>query len=110
MKILLPSPHAGSVVWALKGHTDTNVYQSAFFEVHLPDRAMRFLAQGQFLAWSPDGKRFCTAPGRIPGFSRRCRRPTGCAAGNRGGRRGKLKTIMPEPVWVTGADWRKGTL
>ena len=110
---LLPSPRPGTVVYALNEHNSTVGALAAFFRVPLSDGAMQFLAEGQFLAWSPDGSRFCTAPGRDT-WTYKERKWDGTfrtvwaaplQVGSSGG--GRLKTITPDLVWVTGADWRK---
>lgn len=109
---LLPSPRPGTVIYALNEHNSTVGTLAAFFRVSLPDGAARFLAEGQFLAWSPDGRRFCTAPGRdlwtYPERTWAGRDKWVWAAPLRvgTGAPGKLKTITPGLVWVTGADWR----
>ena len=87
--------------------------RAAFFRVSLSDGGMHFLAEGQFLTWSPDGSRFCTAPGRDTwtypekrgdgAYKTVWAAPLLVSAYSYG----KLKTITPGLVWVVGADWRK---
>ncbi len=109
---LLSSPRPNMVVWALNEHDSTVGALAAFFQVSLPAGAMRFLAQGQFLVWSWQGSRFCTAPGRDT-WPYRERKWDGTfktvwAAPLQVGALGSQpKSITPGLVWVTGADWRK---
>ena len=110
---LQPSPHSGTVVYALNEHNSTVGARAAFFRVSLSDGGMHFLAEGQFLTWSPDGSRFCTAPGRDTwtypekrgdgAYKTVWAAPLLVSAYSYG----KLKTITPGLVWVVGADWRK---
>jgi hypothetical protein len=109
---LQSSPRPNTVVYALNEHDSTVGAQAAYFRVSLAGGAMHFLAQGQFLAWSPDGRRFCTAPGRDTWTYKERKwdgtyRTVWAAPLQIGEPGGKLKTVTPGIVWVTGADWRK---
>jgi hypothetical protein len=68
-------------------------------------------ADGQFLAWSPDHRSFCSAPHRDLSFyegkgsNERSVWTAPLQIGSRNS--GNLRTITPGLVFVTGADWRK---
>lgn len=83
-----------------------------FYLVDLASGATHFMADGQFLVWSPDGERFCTAPHRDLSTYQKLKadydRDVWTAPlqiGYRSG--GTLRTITPGLVYVTGADWRR---
>ncbi|MDQ2798440.1 MAG: hypothetical protein M3Y13_02210, partial [Armatimonadota bacterium] len=111
--LLFGLPHAQSaVVYAVNEHNSTVGTEYLFLRLALASNTMRVLADGQFLAWSPDGRRFCTAPGRDtlpyskwPDGTVRTVWGAPLQVGQANG--GKLRTISHGLVWVTGADWRK---
>ena len=63
MDVLLPMP-GQDLVYAANDHNSTVGVEFEFFRLRPETGALRRLTEGQFLAWSPDGLRFCTAPGR----------------------------------------------
>lgn len=92
-------------------HDSTTGTNYCFFTADLRTGIVRSLADGQFLSWSPDGSRFCTAPGRDLGpygkKSDGSERTVWVAPLKVGTAEGKLRTITPGTVWVVGGDWRK---
>lgn len=113
---LLPGPpHQKALVYALNNHNSTVGTDYLFLLLPAAPGGMRYLTQGQFLSWSPDGSRFCTAPGRdtTPYEKRANSRPGDAyrlvwtaplyvrAAGG-----GRMKALTPRLSYVTAADWR----
>lgn len=113
--LLFGIPRAqNAVVYAVNNHNSTVGVDFVFLRLFLPTSAMRFLADGQFLAWNESGTRFCTAPGRDtlpyskwPDGTVRTVWAAPLQVGSVKG--GKVKTISHGLVWVIGADWRKKT-
>ena len=109
--ILLPMPGT-DLVYASNNHNSTVGTDYLFYQVKPDTGAMRYLTEGQFLAWSPDGSRFCVAPGRDTTFYEH-------RAGHedrlvwfaplyvRAASGGKMQQITPRLSYVNGADWRK---
>ena len=70
----------------------------------------RYLAESQFVAWSPDHRSFCAAPGRDLA-------PYGSKLGAKsvwvaplevvGVPDGKTRILQDGLIWVMAADWRK---
>ena len=54
----------GRLIYALNNHNSTVGVDWLFYRLAPATGAMTYLTEGQFLAWSPDKMRFCTAPGR----------------------------------------------
>lgn len=124
---LLPAPGHG-LIYADNRHTSTVGTNFAFYRLNPATGALHYLTEGQFLAWSPDGARFCTAPGRDTTPFEKRREPlaveTGASQEQRDEARyrtvwaaplyvraaggGKMRQITPRLSWVTGADWRRG--
>jgi hypothetical protein len=102
-------------VYGVNEHNSTVGTDFLFLRLDLSTNTMRAIADGQFLAWSPDGLRFCTAPGRDtlpysrwPDGTERTVWAAPLQVGQVNGG-GKVKTISRGLVWVTGADWRNTT-
>ncbi len=69
---------------------------------------MTKITDGQFLAWAPDGQRFCTSPahgGMDYGKTGKSLYVASLEIGSV--KTDKLKEIVTGLVWVTGADWRR---
>lgn len=116
----------GGLVYGINYHNSTVGVDWAFFQLDLPADTMRYLTEGQFLAWSPDGARFCTAPGRdtTPYEKRRFPFAVGPnptveerAAAEyrtvwsaplyiRATSGGPMRALTPRLSYVTSADWR----
>lgn len=146
LPLLFPAPYAGGggdsddpatalgslyrrpvLVYGINEHNSTVGVDWAFFRLQLTPNTMRYLTQGQFLAWSPDGLRFCTAPGRDTTVYDRRRYPFAVPKGAtpqeraedehrlvwsaplyiRAAGGGPMRALTPRLSWVTGADWRK---
>lgn len=110
---LLSIPGARNAIVVVDNeHNSTVGIQFGYYRVDLRTGRLSKLADGQFLAPAPDGKRFCTAPGRDLGpygKKRDGRRRTVWVAPLQVGLMtgGNLRTIAPGTVWVVGADWRR---
>lgn len=120
--VLLPMP-GYSLVYAANNHNSTVGTDHFFYRLNPDTGALRSLREGQFLAWSPDGSRFCVAPGRdTTPYDKR--RQAHLAQGFdqvaeayrlvwsaplyvRAAGGGKMQQITPRLSYVTGADWRK---
>lgn len=88
--------------------------QTSVFLLDMRTRQARRLPGATDFFWSPDGRRFCTAPGRDtlpyskwPDGTVRTVWAVPLQVGSVKG--SKLKTISRGLVWVIGADWRKKT-
>ena len=125
---LLPMPGA-KLVYAVSNHNSTVGIDYLFYRLNPDTGALHYLTEGKFLAWSPDGSRFCVAPGRDTTPYEK--RPSPYAADPdataqerlgeayrlvwsaplyvRAAAGGPMKQITPRLSYVTGADWRKGT-
>lgn len=86
----------------------SNRPNTAFWLADTATGKMTDVVAGQFIAWSPDGKQFCTAPARQLAPYGKSKRlyvsslQVGASTGQK-----KLRTISGGLVWVTGADWRR---
>ncbi len=108
---LLPMPGT-DIVYAANNHNSTVGTDYFFYRLNPSTGVLRPLTGGQFLAWSPDGSRFCVARGRDTAVYEK--RPDGRdrlvwfaplyvrAAGG-----GPMRQLTPRLSWVIGADWRK---
>ncbi|MBV9851152.1 MAG: PD40 domain-containing protein [Armatimonadetes bacterium] len=110
---LLPGP--AGCPWALwaENNSISSWHDVLYSRLDIKAKRLTLLAEGQFLALSPDGARFCVAPHReiVPYARRRDGTARGVwAAPLRVGQAdgGRPRTITPRLVWVTGADWRRG--
>lgn len=109
--LLLPMPSPG-LVYASNNHNSTVGTDYLFYRVSPNTGAMRYLTEGQFLAWSPDGSRFCVAPGRDTTFyehrpGREDRLVWVAPLYVRAAGGGPMRQITPRLSYVMGADWRK---
>ena len=125
---LLPMP-GGGLVYAANQRNSTSHENYFFYRINAATGKLRYLTEGQFLAWSPDGSRYCVAPCRdtMPYEKRKVPLPVDPSesAKERSGDKylmiwiaplyvrivagGPMKQITPRLSYVTGADWRKGT-
>jgi len=123
--LLLPMP-GGGLVYAANNRDSTTHENYLFYRLNAATGELRYLTDGQFLAWSPDGSRFCVAPCRdtAPYEKRKVPLPvdTRESAKERSGDEfrmvwvaplfiraasgGKMQQITPRLSYVTGADWR----
>ena len=108
-------PRQNALVYALNNHNSTVGTDYLFLLLPVATGEMRYLTQGQFLSWSPDGSQLCTAPGRdtTPYDKRANPRP-----GNayrlvwtaplyvRATAGGPMQALTPRLSYVTAADWR----
>lgn len=108
-------PRQNALVYALNNHNSTVGTDYLFLLLPVATGEMRYLTQGQFLSWSPDGSQLCTAPGRdtTPYDKRANPRPGNAyrlvwtaplyvrAAGG-----GPMRALTPRLSYVTAADWR----
>lgn len=122
---LLPAP-GQALVYATNDYDSTIGTNFLFYSLLPGTGALRYLTEGQFLAWSPDGSRFCVARGRSTASYEKRRQPYALerdaskqdrddaeyrqvwvaplyiqAAG------GPMRQLTPNLSYVTGADWRK---
>lgn len=120
--VLLPMPRT-DLVYAVDNHNSTVGTDYLFYRLNPHMGVLNYLTKGQFLAWSPDGTRFCVAPGRDTTPYEKRKEPylvqdfgqtdaqyrtvwfaplyVRAAAG------GPMKQITPRLSYVTGADWRR---
>ena len=124
---LLPMP-GGGLVYAANERNSTSHENYFFYRLDAATGKLRYLTEGQFLAWSPDGSRFCAAPCRDTTRYEKRKSPFAVAPGDPAEYRsdaayrlvwaaplyvraagGPMKQITPRLSYVTGADWRKGT-
>ena len=114
-------------MYAANNHNSTVGRDYLFYRLTPETGALHYLTEGQFLAWSPDGSRICTAPGRdtTPYEKRRYAFAVqkGASAEERtedeyrlvwsaplyvrASAGGSMWALTPRLSWVTGADWRK---
>jgi len=111
-RLQMSLPATSWLVYALNNHNSTVGTDYLFFLANIKTGEMQYLTEGQFLAWSPDGSRFCTAPGRdTTSYEKRAGRDdrTVWAAPLyvRKITDGPMRALTPRLSWVTGADWRK---
>ena len=122
----LASMPANGLVYGINYHNSTVGVDWAFFRISLSADTMTYLTEGQFLAWSPDGSRFCTAPGRDTTPYEKRRFPFAVRKGASAEERaeddyrtvwsaplyiretngGPMRQLTPRLSWVIGADWR----
>lgn len=123
---LLPAP-GHDLLYAANNHDSTVGTDYFFYRLNPDTGAMRYLTEGRFLAWSPDGSRFCMAPGRDTTSYEKRKEPLETLKGAspyeitqaqyrqvyssplfvRATAGGPLRQITPRLSFVTGADWRK---
>ena len=119
---LIAMPDQGHIIDAYNNHNSTVGVDYLYFDVKLKVEQIHYFTEGQFLAWSPDGKRFCTAPGRDTVPYEKRRYPFKDAIPNdvegkyrmvwsaplfvRATSGGPMRQITPRLSWVTAADWR----
>ena len=107
----------GRLVYALNNHNSTVGVDWLFYQLAPATGAMSYLTEGQFLAWSPDKTRFCTAPGRDTTPYEK--RPYPYVDGGnvrtvwaaplyiRAAAGGPMRQLTPRLSWVIDADWRR---
>jgi hypothetical protein len=119
-------PRPGGLIYGINYHNSTVGVDWAFFRLDLPANTMHYLTEGQFLAWSPDRSRFCTAPGRDTTPYEKRRFPFAVRPGASAEERadaeyrtvwfaplyiraasgGSMRALTPRLSYVTSADWR----
>jgi len=108
-------PRQNALVYALNNRNSTVGTDYLFLLLPSATGEMRYLTQGQFLSWSPDGSRLCTAPGRdtTPYEKRTDPRPGdpyrlvwSAPLYVRAASGGPMKALTPRLSYVTAADWR----
>jgi len=120
--ILLPMPGA-DLVYASNNHNSTVGTDYLFYRLNPAAGELRYLTEGQFLAWAPDGSRFCVAPGKDTTPYQKRKMPYSVQYYGqtvaqyqmvwsaplyvRAARGGKMQQITPRLSYVDGADWRK---
>ncbi len=124
--LLLPTP-GQDFVYAANDHNSTVGVEYEFYRLRPGAGTLHRLTEGQFLAWSPNGLRFCVAPGKDTTAYEKRRQPyavePGASAEERSGDEyrqvwsaplyvraasgGKMRQLTPRLSYVTGADWRK---
>lgn len=109
--MLLPMPGT-DLVYASNNHNSTVGTDYLFYRVNPNTGTFKYLTEGQFLAWSPDGSWFCAAPGRDTTFyehrqGREDRLVWVAPLYVRAAGGGKMQQITPRLSYVNGADWRK---
>jgi len=117
----------GALVYAANNHNSTVGTDYLFYRLTPETGMLHYLTEGQFLAWSPDGLRFCTAPGQdtIPYQKRhdpfavsKDASPEERVAGEyrlvwsaplyiRATVGGPMRALTPRLSYVMGADWRR---
>ena len=102
---LLPMPGRG-LVYAANAHNSTVGTDYLFYRLNPETKALHYLTEGQFLAWSPDGANFCTAPGRDTTAYDGRRLVWSAPLYVRAAAGGPMRPLTPRLSWVTGADWR----
>lgn len=95
-------------------HNSTTGTYYGLYVVDTTKSSLTFLAETQFLAWSPDHRRMCTSPGRdMVNYERKADgtwRTVWVAPLNVVDvPSGKLRQLQGGLIWVTGADWRHQT-
>lgn len=101
-----------SVIFKYDASFTSNIGIAIFFRVNIATGAMRPLAEGYSLAWSPRGTYFCTntqsntAPYERPKDGRQ-RMVWVSSLQIVSAKGGKLRNIVSGLVWVDGCDWRK---
>jgi hypothetical protein len=109
-----------TLVYALSNSNSTVGVDYLFLIMPPNNGALSYLIEGQFLAWSPDGTFFCSAPGRdkTPYEKRPLADEGGPLAEGRtvwtaplyvrAIKNGPMRQLTPRLSLVTGADWRRG--
>ena len=124
--MLFPMP-GGGLVYAANNHNSTVGTDYAFYRLNPHTGAFHLLTKGRFLAWSPDGTRFCVARGRdttpydrrrdppppLPGetpddkYWREHRLVWAAPLFVRAAGGGPMRQLTPRLSYVIGADWRR---
>ena len=127
LALLVGHSPSASLLYALNNHNSTVGVDYLFFSLDAVTGAAEYLNEGQFLAWSPDGREFCIAPGRDTTLYDRRRYAFAVRKGATARERaedehrlvwsaplyiraasgGPMRALTPRLSWVTGADWRK---
>lgn len=123
---LFPVP-GGGLVYGANNHNSTVGTDYAFYRLNPNTGAFQWITTGQFLAWSPDGTRFCVVRGRDTVLYDRRRDPPPPQPGEtpddkatrehrlvwaaplfvRAAEGGPMHQLTPRLSYVTGADWRR---
>ena len=109
---VIPIPHdSHNVILKVDNSNSTTRPLYTLCRVDTESGQLSALCEGQFLRFAPDGKRFCTAPGRDLGpygKNKEGKPRTVWVAPLQIGQTaiGKLRAITPGTLWVTSADWR----
>ena len=123
--LLLAVP-GGGLIYAVNNHNSTVGTDYLFYQLNPSTGTLRYLTEGQFLAWSPDGSHFCTAPGRDTTPYEKRKEPYAIPKGAladeitdaeyrmvwfaplyvRATAGGPMRQLTPWLSIVTGADWR----
>ena len=123
---ILPMP-GSDLVYAANNHNSSVGTDYLFYRLNPTTGTLHYLTEGQFLAWSPSGSHFCTAPGRDTTPYEKRKVPYTVRAGAaveersedkyrtvwaaplyvRAAGGGKMRQLTPRLSYVTGADWRK---
>ncbi len=112
-----PAEHGGMVlsepkntlVFALDNHNSTVGTDFLFFRMPRDGSAMSYLTEGQFLAWSPNGRQFAVAPGRDTTNYDGKRSVWYAPLFVRAAASGPMRQITPRLSDVIGADWRSAS-
>ena len=109
---LLPVPRSSRMVTYVQDEGNSSSRpDNVYYLAETRTGRMRKFAGGQFLAWSPDASKFCTAEARhlldygkpVQGYQKSLYAASLQVGWTRGG---TVKSVTPGLVWVTGADWR----
>ena len=119
---LLPVP-GSDLVYAVNIHNSTVGSDYLFYRLKPATGKFRYLTEGQFLAWAPNGSRFCVAPGKhttpyekrkvpysVQDYGQtiaRYRLVWSAPLYVRSASGGKMRQLTPRLSYVDGADWRK---
>lgn len=116
---ILPMP-GKELVYAANNHNSEIGTDYLFYRLVPATGKLRYLTEGQFLAWVPGGSRFCVAPGKhtTPYEKRKHPYDLGWPDGHyrmvwsaplyvRAASGGKMRQLTPRLSYVDGADWRK---
>lgn len=124
--VLFPQP-GGGLVYGANNYNSTVGTNYAFYRLNPNTGALQAITTGQFLAWSPDGTRFCVARGRVTVPYERRRDPPLAEPGEtpegrverqyrlvwaaplfvRTAGGGPMRQLTPRLSYVAGADWRR---
>lgn len=117
----------GKLIYALNNHNSTVGVDWLFYRLAPAAGVLTYLTEGQFLTWSSDKTRFCTAPGRDTTPYEKRKYPFGVQknasaeeiteAENRlvwtaplyvrAAAGGPKRALTPRLSWVIDADWRR---